>query len=116
MSTPVVTITQEELLSLSPEVRAKVREAVTAKRNIPKPQNTQTGSLAAIKDFEEDALPFTEPLVAVGTTNIKPAGLIIPDPYEQYLTRLPPSQTPRVLEVAAESHSLRAVHLLVNNQ
>src|SRR6202034_1149093 len=49
-----VTLTQRELLSLSPEVRSQVHEATSAKRNAPKDPAKEIHTLA-----KGDNLPFT---------------------------------------------------------
>jgi len=127
MSTEV-TVTQRELLSLSPEVRSQVREAVSAKRNAANNAVKEIHTLA-----EDDALPFAlddiepaeapaSPPVAMLMQSIQqpvvppPGALIVPDPYETYLKSLPSGATPELLVVAKESSALRSIFPLVDNQ
>ena len=120
-----VTLTQRELLSLSPEVRSQVREATSAKRNAPKDPAKEIHTLA-----EDDNLPFA--LDDLATDNIypnsiftnavhqpdtpPPGSLIILDPYETYLKLLPNGTIPETLVVAKESSALRSIFPLVDNQ
>jgi hypothetical protein len=124
-----VTVTQRELLSLSPEVRSQVREAISAKRNAAKETTKDVHALAqedalafALDDFDEDGadVPNTS---AIFTNAIQrqpvippPGALIIPDPYETYLKTLPHGQEPVLLVVAKESSALRSIFPLVDNQ
>ena len=43
-------------------------------------------------------------------------GLIVPDIYEMYINSLEPGEKPQELTVAKESHSLRLVMIIVDNQ
>ena len=122
-----VTLTQHELLSLSPEVCAQVREATSNKRVVPgkeasKGINVLANDLAlpmALDDLNDDD---DEPVAAtfinlVMTVSQPPPGsLIIPDPYETYLKTLPADVVPRQLIVAKESSALRLIFSLVNHQ
>jgi hypothetical protein len=119
MATPCVTLSTNELLSISPEVRQKVREAITPKRSL------QHGKEPiAVNSVQIDSpLPTITAEELYGTTedsSEKPEppleGLVVPDIYETYLHRLAPGQTPEVLTVAKESHALRSLHLMVNHQ
>jgi hypothetical protein len=89
MKTPLVTLTSEELLSLSPEVRTKWREQITAKRVQQQPAQPSTNM------FEDGSI-------------------IIPDPYETYINSLEPGQIAQPYVVAKESHSIRSVTMNVN--
>jgi hypothetical protein len=136
MST-AVTITQRELLSLSPEVRSQVREATSAKRNAPKEgpkevlalDGSQSDTIDPFDEqvfeshptggllYPEDSPPST-PANIVARQSIQPpdGALIVPDPYEVYLKNLPEGQAPDVLIVAKESSALRSILPLVDNQ
>jgi hypothetical protein len=94
MKSPCVTLTPEELFSISPEVRGKVRESVTPKR-------TPNEPVAATH-------MFTEP------SNEKP--IIVPDYYETFYNNLLPDKDRPPIVVAKESHALRSIALQVNNQ
>jgi hypothetical protein len=128
MATPV-TLTQRELLSLSPEVRSQVREATSAKRTSNKDSNTKEihsyvddEELAtALDDIEpgdpEHRLPTATFINSIYQTRTPPAGsLIVPDPYETYLRTLPAGAVPDRLIVAKESSALRSIHPLVDHQ
>jgi hypothetical protein len=134
MSTPV-TLTQRELLSLSPEVRYQVREATSSKRTPPKDTSKEMHTLAEggtlmqdIDDFDElpygglmypeseDDEPTATFINMVQQQFAPPPGsLILPDPYETYLKSLPPGQTPDQLLVAKESSALRSIFPIVNH-
>jgi len=90
-----VTLTQRELLSLSPEVRSQVREATSAKRTTNKEGNTKEihtyaddqNLAAALDDIEpgeaQYRLPTATFINSIHQTRIPPPGsIIIPDPYE----------------------------------
>ena len=127
MATPV-TLTQRELLSLSPEVRSQMREATSAKRAPPKEAAADVHTLAtdsmvaaAIDDLD------SEPTALGGTTatfvnsirqpTIPPPGaLVIEDAYDVYLKSLPQGTTPDVLMVAKESSALRSIRPLIDHQ
>ena len=110
MTTPCVTLTPQELFSLSPEVRQKVREVVTAKRIT---NETKQTNIATIVSNEEPLAFATEESLEAEQSNV---ALVIPDIYEQYLNTLRPGERPEVLTVAKDSHALRSIYLLVNNQ
>jgi hypothetical protein len=140
LETPL-TITHRELLSLSPEVRSQVRDAVSSKRT-PTKEGTmpiatqanilQDATLAEKGPTEEelsylfpdedivpyDFEPYDDPVhtfTAATTTPSKSA--IAADPFDEYYRTLPAGQAPDAakLHVAKESSALRAVVPLVNN-
>ena len=124
MSTSV-TLTQRELLSLSPEVRSQVREATSAKRSAPKEPAKEIHTLAeddnlpvALDDLASDNnYPNSIFTNAIHQPDVPPPGsLIIPDPYETYLKSLPNGTIPETLVVAKESSALRSIYPLVDNQ
>ena len=90
MKTPLVTLTSEELLSLSPEVRTKWHEQITAKRVQQQPTQPSTNM------FEDGSI-------------------VIPDPYETYINSLKPGQIAQPYIVTKESHSIRSVYMNVND-
>jgi len=123
MQTPCVTLTQQELLSLSPEVRQKVRDVVTPKRVVADNRDMATAvakqyQAVTIEDEpdEDDPMPFAEPVAAISHVDIVPVSVVVPDPYECYLSTLSPGELAEPLTVAKVSHALRSVFLLVNNQ
>jgi hypothetical protein len=128
MATPV-TVTQRELLSLSPEVRSQVREATSAKRTTNKEGNAkeihtyaEDDSIAAALDDIEPGepqyrLPTSTFMNFIHQSKTPPPGsLIIPDPYETYLKTLPIGAIPDRLIVAKESSALRSIFPLVDHQ
>jgi hypothetical protein len=118
LNTPV-TITQRELLSLSPEVRAQLRDAVTTRR-IPNKDSAQQNLINEFTpDFESDFTPQLSTFaIPPRTHQHPPAGAtIIPDHFETYLRSLRPGESPdpNQLIVAKESSALRAIQPLVDN-
>jgi hypothetical protein len=113
-----ITITQRELLSLSPEVRAQVRD-VTTTRRIPNTSATTQGSLQVI--YEDDVTDFTDfdmTPAFVLETKVPPKGsLIVADPIESYYNSLEPGEEPDInrLTVAKESTALRAIFALIDS-
>jgi len=113
------TITQEELLSLAPEVRSKFREAVTSRCAPPKDATTDQH----LYDVEEDTTEtYFAPTVSCAIPKCQhrsppPSALIIPDPIEAYYRSLSPGQQPDfdLLTVAKESHALQSIYPLVDN-
>ena len=122
MTTPFVTLTQQELLSLSPEVRQKVREAVTPKRlTTGDARETKAARMVTIEDDDaedddDDDDPPADPVLCGSLSSVGTNGYVIPDPYECYLNSLAPGQEPELLTVTKESHALRSIFLLVDNQ
>ncbi|KAJ3510089.1 hypothetical protein NLJ89_g4871 [Agrocybe chaxingu] len=126
LNTPV-TITQRELLSLSPEIRAQYRESTTTRRQPTKDTPTQAALL------EEDPIdpPFPERItnslyslprsisLASSQHHHPPEGsIVIPDTYETYYRSLQPGESPDPdrLVVAMESAALRSIVPLVDNK
>ncbi|KAF8229756.1 hypothetical protein L208DRAFT_1479269 [Tricholoma matsutake] len=91
MKTPIITLTPEELLSLSPEVHAKWKEQVTARRTQQPKGNNATNLL------HDDIF-------------------IIDDPYKTYISSLRPGEIPEPFIAAKESHSIRSVIMNVNGR
>jgi hypothetical protein len=118
-----ITITQRELLSLSPEVRSQVRDVTTTKRI---PNNPQIASQNAVQ-IEED--PITEELSDSAAEAMlgrpccvhgrvpPPGAIIVPDPIERYYRSLPPGQEPDPdrLIVAKESSAVRSIFAVVDS-
>ena len=136
------TITHRELLSLSPEVRSQIREAVSSKRMPMKEGgpaiNTQVNICQDVSledeglteeelsylfpdeelvsyDVEPDVLTLAASSVSVN--HLPSNAAIAGDPYDEYYRTLPAGQAPdrSKLVVAKESYALRAVVPLVNN-
>jgi hypothetical protein len=136
MST-LITLTQRELFSLSPELRALVKEAVSARRNPAKsapfssddPKDihvlaTDADIAFALDDLEPDdsALGDMRLPTQVFAHAIRqprpppPDAIIIPDIYDTYLKSLPQGHVAEPLIVAKESSALRSIFPVINNQ
>jgi hypothetical protein len=116
METPI-TITQRELLSLSPEVRSQVRDVTTYKR-IPTPAAAPLQGNLYVANSPEDIAYDIAPTFALETIDerIPPKGAtVIPDPIEAYYNSLAPGESPSLdrLTVAKESTAIRSIHALV---
>ncbi|KDR69122.1 hypothetical protein GALMADRAFT_230903 [Galerina marginata CBS 339.88] len=126
LDTPV-TITQRELLSISPEVRSQIREAVTTRRIPTKDsKDSQEAYLGEQQDEISstlDELPFGAEhtgSIAIPSSQHRsppPGSIVIPDPIETYYRTLRPGESPdpdRIV-VAKESFALRSIFPLVDN-
>jgi hypothetical protein len=91
MKMPVITLTSEELLSLSPEVQSKWKKQVTLK----------------CVPLVRDNMP-AEP-----SHNTE---IFLVDPYETYLNALGPGDKPKPFVVAKESNSIRSVVMDINSK
>ncbi|KAF8233714.1 hypothetical protein L208DRAFT_1265357, partial [Tricholoma matsutake] len=91
MKTPIVTLTMEELLSLSPKVCMKWKEQLTPRRIL-----NQDGNNVVHLVNEEV--------------------LMINDPYKTYISSLHISDISKPFVTAKESHSIRSVMMSVNGQ
>ena len=129
-----VTLMQRELLSLSPEVRAQVREATSNRQTPPNKEMTNKDInvladdpelFAAFDDLNDDndndkgptASTFVNSIFVLSASSAPPGGsLVIPDPYKTYLKTLPPGAVPDTLVVAKESSALRSIFPLVDHQ
>ena len=132
LETPV-TITYHELLSLAPEVRAQVRDAITSKR-VTNKENVQANLLQEASLTEEELsylmpdeipLPFDSEETVPAMTFSKyerrrptSGAIIVEDPIDQYYRNLEPGEVPDPdrLVVAKESSALRSIIPLVDNQ
>ena len=111
METPI-TVTQRELLSLAPEVRARVAD-VTVKKRVPR--DTAPVAQAMIEEVTDDDEPSpcsqrlaqaTHMPAAFTAAHVPPAdATVIADPYEAYLREHKHGEPDMV--VAAESNVLR---------
>ena len=110
-----ITITQHELLSLSPEVHTKVREITTTKR-IPNPNAfSMQASLQVLNDGDDDMYEIM-PAFTLGQRTALEGATIVPDPIETYYKSLEPGEIPDRdrLTVAKESTAIRSIHALVD--
>lgn len=122
MESPI-TITQRELLSLSPEVRSQVREATSGKRVQNKENATATVATLQADDIEDEDI---EELVSAATFAVPNAvhrtppigATIIPDQYDIYLKSLKLGQEPDPNKLLASNigTAVRSIHALVDNQ
>ena len=114
------TITQRELLSLSPEIRSQVRE-ITTSRRITTKDIIATQHLLQEEDsdwLEEQGQINTNTFaMSIGNVQTPPPGaLIISDPIETYYKSLNPGEAPDFdqLVVALESGAVRSVLAVVD--
>jgi hypothetical protein len=118
LNTPV-TLTQRELLSISPEVRAQLRDAITTRRLPNKDATQQNLTEGFAPDFENDFTPQLSNSTIPSRINQHPppGATIIPDQFETYIRSLSPGETPdpNQLIVAKESYALRAILPLVDH-
>jgi Aspartyl protease len=120
MKTPCITLTQEELMSIAPELRYKVKEAVTPRRLVKGKEPvsvTYTSPEDPVPPSEEAEETLVSPAVATFVTNTDanpdPA-YIIPDPIETYMHSVAPGTMPNLPVVAKDSHSLRCLPMKIN--
>ncbi|KZV59476.1 hypothetical protein PENSPDRAFT_595385 [Peniophora sp. CONT] len=99
-----ISISQKELLSISPDLRAKYREVVSGRRATP------SGSPGANTNHPEPALAFSEPEV------LPSGGIRLADPYEVYLEELPAGAMPRPLAVAEPTADIRELTAVLENK
>lgn len=131
MKAQCVTLSPEQVMAVAPDVRYRVKEAVTPKRQFPsKPdQPGASGTTNLYRTDEDESQPFahieelddtlpTDPdslrTMALQDGNKSMRGVIIPDSFEQYLQNLPPDEIPRHFTVARDAFSLRSIQVRVN--
>lgn len=131
-----VTLTAETLISISPSIRQDLVRALSKKR-MPV-QMAQNRKVTIVEELDIEGVPINpiKPampksdtnMISLGDLNIKttftittedqgdmPKGSIVfNDPVAQYLQELGPSETPKQIYVAKESHALRSVYPLIN--
>ena len=96
-------ISPHELLSISPDARARIRENVKPRRT-PTDPVVSTNVLQPPDPAPDDPLPFAN------------NALISTDPVETYMNSLKPNEPAGPFIVAKESHALRSIVIQVNNQ
>jgi len=139
LDTPL-SITYHELLSLSPEVRSQVRDAVSSKRvpnkDVATPVTTEVNLLRDDQPTEEELAylfpdeelvayddefePYSEVTMTLAgsvKTDLPDDAIVVDDPVDRYYRTLPKGEKPNLdaLIVAKESMALRAIVPLVNN-
>jgi len=113
MKAPFVTLSPQELWSLSPEVRQRVRDSVTAKRVSTDSQKDTLLNVEEPLPFSDDAIPYDD---IPNSTQPPPGSIVIEDPYEVYLSSLRPGDPREILTVAKESLALRSIHMFIDHQ
>ncbi|KAI0958351.1 hypothetical protein AcV7_004191 [Taiwanofungus camphoratus] len=111
MRSPLIMLTPEELLSISPDVRNRYREAVTPKRVSAEPVN----SAHIVEITDKDEAKEVHQLSCSGAA-LQPGATIVPDPYETYLKHVPHGEHPANLTVACDSNAIRSIYALVDNK
>ena len=109
-----ITITQRELLSLSPEVRNQVRDATTTKRIPTIPAATLKSTIENEEQVADECSSFA---LERPTNRALPSdATIVPDPIESYYESLEPGEVPDLdrLTVAKESTAIRSIFALVD--
>ncbi|KZT20185.1 hypothetical protein NEOLEDRAFT_1182711 [Neolentinus lepideus HHB14362 ss-1] len=116
LSTPYVSLTSQELLAISPEVRNKYRDLITPKRVPPTPERVQaTLEEVADEDLTSPETFLRSDLLTYGKTE-EHGEIIVPDPVDQYFKGLAPGEIPLHFHVAKESLALRSIVGLVDNK
>jgi hypothetical protein len=95
MKAPLVTLSPEELFAILPEVRNRLREAITPKR-VP---HEMISTNAYIEQASEEEAP-----------------IVVPDVYETYLNNLTPGERLIPLNIAEESYALRSIKMVIDNK
>lgn len=115
-----ITITQRELLSLSPEVRSQVRETTTTRR-IPAKDNIASQNLYEEEEEEADCCQPTTvntyALVDAYNMLIPEGALVVEDEIEAYYNSLDNEEDLDLdrLIVSEDNCAIRAINLLVGN-
>ena len=128
-----VTLTAETLISISPSIRQDLMRALSKKR-VPV-QMAHNRKVTIVEELDVDGVPIKpaidkaeKEMIALSDLNIKttftitteddgdiPKGSIVfNEPVAQYLQELGPTEKPKQIYVAKESHALRSVYPLIN--
>ena len=123
MNAPI-TLTQRELLSLSPEIRSQVRDNIITKHvpnkdyTPPKTQNYYQDNTD--QDEENDYYQSLEGFTIPHTNQLPPPedAFIIPDPFKVYLNSLRPEENPDMdhLVVTRTSSSVHSINVLIDGK
>ena len=121
----LITVTQQELLSLSPDVRAQIREAITTRRIVAQgnqEQPSEAVNFLWVEDSDDKHEPEIPMILTFAIPNIQhhvplEGVIIIPDPIETYVKSLPPGTAPDPdrLIVGCENAAVCSVFALVDN-
>ena len=128
-----VTLTAETLISISPSIRQDLIRALSKKRMpVQMAQNRKVTMVDELDidgvpikpvtlQLEADAIPISELNIKTAFTittkdegNIPKGSIVFNDPVAQYLQELDPSEKPKQIYVAKESHALRTVFPIIN--
>ena len=116
-----ITITQRELLSLSPEVRSQFRDSTITKR-IPTKESPTAQALyqdeVAIDSETEITVPLFSAFSSPEVFYAPDGSITISDPVETYYRSLPPGFDPveEALTVALESSAIRSIEAFVDSR
>ncbi|KZT24749.1 hypothetical protein NEOLEDRAFT_1179110 [Neolentinus lepideus HHB14362 ss-1] len=110
LTSTCVSLSPEELLAISPNVRSKYREIITPKK-VPMPNQVQFS--VTIEGIEDEEAPILVLEEQVSPTTAPSDGYVVPDPYDTYLKSLSPEDAPEPLVVAKESHAIRSIIAVV---
>jgi hypothetical protein len=100
MQAPLVTLSLEELFTISPEVHNQLYEAIMLKLVL----NEIVSTHALIEQVPDEVSSETE------------TSITIPDVYETYINSLALGERPIPLNVAQESHALQSIMMVVDNR
>ncbi|KAG6912177.1 hypothetical protein DXG01_016699, partial [Tephrocybe rancida] len=103
LGTPV-TLPLRDLIKVSPDLRQKLREAVTPKRV----SNTALVEEANEEELDDENIQFYASMLEDWQyipPDLDKAAMTSRDPVEAYLSRISPGEQPGILSVAQESHS-----------
>lgn len=109
-----ITITQRELLSLSPEVRSQMRDVTTTRRIANNPPNVNSLHMREGCDMPPDDDLHSRHCCG---RPLPKGAIIVDDPIERYYRSLPPGQAPdpSFLIIAKESSAVRSIFAVVDN-
>ncbi|KAF7297477.1 hypothetical protein MIND_00981500 [Mycena indigotica] len=133
-----ITLTQRELLSLSPEVRAQVRDATTSRRVAPNANEKAAAAAKPVQQLFADELPASDALVDTleeqrekdsrsaaffdsmpatfvqsAQRELPPNAFIVPDPFETFYAA---GEMPKDLVVSLESSAIRSILPIIDNR
>ncbi|KAF7306228.1 hypothetical protein MIND_00413400 [Mycena indigotica] len=133
-----ITLTQRELLSLSPEVRAQVRDATTSRRVVPNANDKAAAAAKPVQQLFADDLPASNALldtleeqkrrdsqntaffdsmpatfVQSAQRELPPNAFVVPDPFETFYAA---GEMPKDLVVSLESSAIRSILPIVDNR
>lgn len=120
-----ITLTAEDLLNVSEPMRIELRKLVTKKR-------VEKKSVSFVEEVNKVDEPWRDVIISSDKRGIRElpeatcevleddregmhkGDIVIGDPVSQFLATLGPGEKPRVVIVAKESQSLRAIYPLIN--